>query len=63
MSVTMKKKNEHAMLLGAMGGHARAKLSPEVLSQIGKKAVQAREAKRAQKKLSTGTNLTENLAV
>jgi len=38
-----------------MGGKARAaKLSPEELSRIGKKAVAAREAKRAQERKKEG---------
>lgn len=40
--------------LARMGGKARAaKLSPEELSRIGKKAVRAREAKRAKERQKT----------
>jgi general stress protein YciG len=43
----MKKKDPAAVALGKKGGKARAKaLSPERRSEIAKKAVTAREAKR-----------------
>lgn len=46
-----KKKVMTVQEMASMGGKARArKLSREQLSQIGKKAVAAREAKRAERK-------------
>jgi hypothetical protein len=38
----MAKKNPAAVQLGRKGGKARAKIAPEKLSEIGKKAAQAR---------------------
>jgi general stress protein YciG len=46
----MKKKDPAAVALGRKGGKARAKsLSPERRSEIARKAVEAREAKRKSK--------------
>jgi hypothetical protein len=46
----MKRKNEAAVQLGRKGGKARAKnLSPEELSEQGRKAVEARWKKAKQK--------------
>jgi len=51
----MSKKPLTVTELARMGGKARAaKLSPEELSRIGKKAVAAREAKRAQEHKKEG---------
>jgi hypothetical protein len=44
----MAKKNRAAVELGRKGGKARAKISPEKLSEIGKKAARARWAKKNQ---------------
>ena len=51
----MSKKPLTVIELARLGGKARAaKLSPEELSRIGKKAVTAREAKRARERKKEG---------